>query len=179
MSRSLKYALPVILLFFICGSALGTESIYTWTDNNGVIHMTNRQPPKNVTVQDQIEYQPEALGPTSIEQDYPRTNLDERSLKKVQEKAVQERQKAQAARRKAQKAIGQAERQVKEATAYYEKVKNKSLKRKSLRIKIEKQYEAAENAKLKAEQLNLQAIEAERQARMAEEAAQKLTNPEG
>jgi hypothetical protein len=178
MRKALNYCLLAILLTFAGSSAFGTESIYTWTDQHGVIHMTNKQPPKGVTVEDRIDYlpQPDVSQPTV--QSRIQTEESSEELKRAQALAVRERQKATTARREAQSAIEQAEQQVKDATAYYEKVKNKALKRKSLRIKIEKQFEAADNAKLRAEQLNLLAIEAERSAKEAEEKVQRLRNPE-
>ena len=177
MSRAIRYYLPAILLCFICGTALGTESIYTWTDKNGVIHMTNKQPPKGVKIEDQIDYTPQPDASKPVRQGGLRAEEGSGDLGRAQAIAAQERQKAKAARREAQAAIEKAEQQVKDATAYYEKVKNKALKRKSLRIKIERQFEAADNAKLRAEQMNLLAIEAERRANDAEAEVQRLSTP--
>ncbi len=178
MPSVLKYTIAVVLLLFFTGAASSTESIYTWTDKNGVIHMTNKQPPKGVTVEQRIDYLPETTEPIRIEQDKPPTEASEQDLNEAQAKAAQERQKAEGARRRAQAAIAIANQREKEAIAYYEKVKNKSLKRKSLRIKIERQFQEVTPLKAEAERLNRLADEAEERARVAEEAVQKLGQPE-
>jgi len=178
MLSALKYTLAVVLLLFFNGSALSTESIYTWTDNNGVIHMTNKQPPKGVTVEERIDYLPEQINRRSSNLDNQPTEVTEQELKEAQEKAAQERKIAETARRRAQEAVDIARQREKEAVAYYEKTRNKSLKRKSLRIKIEKQFQAVTPLKVEAERLNQLADEAEQRAKVAEEEVQKLSNPE-
>jgi len=99
-------------------------------------------------------------------------------LDEAQAKAAQERQKAETARRRAQEAVDKARQREKEAVAYYEKTRNKSLKRKSLRIKIENQFQEVTPLKAEAERLNRLADEAEQRAKVAEEEVQKLSKPE-
>ena len=178
MSSALKYTLVVALLFFLNGAASSTESIYTWTDKNGAIHMTNKQPPKGVTVEERIDYLPEQTDRTSSNLDNRPTEVTEQELDEAQAKAAQERQKAETARRRAQEAVDKARQREKEAVAYYEKTRNKSLKRKSLRIKIENQFQEVTPLKAEAERLNRLADEAEQRAKVAEEEVQKLSKPE-
>lgn len=50
----------VVLLLFIpilaCVSVLNGEETYTWTDEKGIIHITDKPPPQNVKLKDTIKY---------------------------------------------------------------------------------------------------------------------------
>ena len=97
MSRALKYYLPAIILCFVSGTALCTESIYTWTDKDGVIHMTNKQPPKGVTIEDRVDYQPLPPDSEPAGQGRSQTGQDTPDLKRTLDELARERQKATAA----------------------------------------------------------------------------------
>ena len=176
MAIKLRFMVLALLLFLFSGSVLCAETIYTWTDPDGTLHMSNRKPPKNVKIQDQIDYEVPVTGPPSVQAEAT-TAVTGDALTLARELAVREGKTAETARRQAQEAIERAQRLEQEATDYYDKVKNKALKRKSLRIKVEKQFKAVDQAKAEAERLKRLADEAEQRARTAQETIQKLNAP--
>ena len=48
--------LTIIFLFLLAFSAQAGK-VYTWTDENGNLHITNTPPPKNAKVKDVLPYQ--------------------------------------------------------------------------------------------------------------------------
>jgi Domain of unknown function (DUF4124) len=57
----MKYLLSgllLVLLFFV-NTNLSADKLYTWTDANGNLHITENPPPKNAKTQDVMTYQPQ------------------------------------------------------------------------------------------------------------------------
>ena len=48
-----------ILILFLTRPDLNAETIYKWTDANGVVHITNLPPPKEVKIQEVMRYKEE------------------------------------------------------------------------------------------------------------------------
>ena len=76
----------VILATFILSAALATgDTIYTWTDKNGVLHMTNIPPVQTDEKVDTIEIEPPALiGEPEIQYAQPEKNLPSKNETEIQ-----------------------------------------------------------------------------------------------
>ena len=46
----------VLLLILFAGSNLGAQKLYTWTDEKGVLHITDNPPPKRARIKDVTKY---------------------------------------------------------------------------------------------------------------------------
>jgi hypothetical protein len=47
-----------ISLIFLANAALSADKLYTWTDENGNLHITQNPPPKNAKLDDVMTYKP-------------------------------------------------------------------------------------------------------------------------
>ena len=93
----MKYLLTgisLILLFFVTAELLA-DKLYTWTDEKGILHITEQPPPKNAKKMDVMTYQPQTEAQIrKIEADEHR---DEKQDEATQKKdSAQEPQKASA-----------------------------------------------------------------------------------
>ena len=165
----------IFAVFFLCGShILSAQTLFTWTDEDGVSHITDKKPPDDIQIEDKLYYEKQTeKTPAEIEENRKKKQTA-RSLTEAFEKVEVEKRKAKNAKQRAQDAIKRANQIKKETDAYIEKVKYKSRKRKSLRIKMKRRMEEANRAMTEAEQLNQLAIEAEKKAKEAESEAKKL-----
>jgi hypothetical protein len=93
----MKYLLTgisLILLFFVTAE-LSADKLYTWTDEKGILHITEQPPPKTARTKDVMTYQPQTEAQIrKIEADERR---DEKQDEATQKKdSAQEPQKASA-----------------------------------------------------------------------------------
>jgi len=56
--KYLVSGLFLVLLFF-ANTNLSADKLYTWTDANGILHITENPPPKNAKTKDVMTYQPQ------------------------------------------------------------------------------------------------------------------------
>ena len=146
---------------------LNAEKIYTWTDERGALHITNKPPPKNAELRDAIEYQSEPRN-TSTE-DGGRQELSEGQP--VESEGPQESPgidaRVEDARKEALESRTRAEEAARREEEYLNKLGRTKKMRKRNKYKLDK---AAEYAKATEEQARLaeeRAIEVEREAETA------------
>jgi Domain of unknown function (DUF4124) len=48
-----------LVLLFFANTNLSADKLYTWTDGNGILHITENPPPKNAKTKDVMTYQPQ------------------------------------------------------------------------------------------------------------------------
>ena len=93
----MKYLLPgiaIILLFFATAELLA-DKLYTWTDEKGILHITEQPPPKNAKNMDVMTYQPQTEAQIrKIEADERRKEMQDEAAQKKD--SLQEPQKASA-----------------------------------------------------------------------------------
>jgi len=169
-NTTMKYIIATsIVLFGLCIASLpGAQKLYTWTDENGVLHITDQPPPQKAQIEDVMTYKertPEELEAVQRRKDQLRRKLDQ-DLQL--EKAREDRQAAQEAAEDAQAAKEQADKEYEENKAYIDKLSNRKWKRKKFRKKIdrlkketEESYAEAQNAAERAEEAQKKAVEAE------------------
>ena len=140
------------------------ESVYTWTDERGVLNISNRKPKDDVSVQDVIRYK---KSETTLEKKPASKNVTETppsSFDSEQRQARIERAEREAAlaEEEAQKAREYAEKTRKLADDFRDKIGNKKKmwnKNKPRLMALEKQAQAAEEQARVAEENIMKARE--------------------
>jgi len=136
----------IFALFLLCEShILSAQTLFTWTDEAGVVHITDSKPPEGVMVQNVIQYKEKTDGEI---REYKRLQEKKRQDRLKQEK-IQEAQKAKNEAGKAKKEAEEAEASAEEATQnaneYINKYSSrKKKKRKAYRSRTRKLVEEAE-----------------------------------
>ena len=142
---------------------LYAQRIYTWTDENGVTHLTDQAPPKNARVEDVIKYKEK----TPQEQAAIERKIEKLRQSNERQDKIDAAQRAEVAAREAKKraarAVENAREETQENQDYVRQLCNRKWKRKKFRKRIER---------IKIETEATQA-EAEAEVRQAEAAAQK------
>ena len=165
----------IFALFLLCGShILSAQTLFTWTDEAGVVHITENKPPEGIQIEEKLHYQKQpSKRPLEIEENRKKGQTDLEKSEAI-ERAEIERRKANEAKQKAEEAFKKANQIKKETDEYIKKVKYKSRKTKSLRVKMKRRMEEANKAIAEAEQLKQLAIKAEKKAKDAESEAIKI-----
>ena len=165
----------IFALFFFCGShILSAQTLFTWTDEAGVVHITETKPPEGTQIEEKLHYQKQSPNrPPEIEENRKKGQTD---LEKSEafERVEIEKRKANKAKQKAEEAFKKANQIKKETDEYIQKVKYKSRKSKSLRFKMKGRMEESNKAIAEAEKLKQLAIKAEKKAKDAESEVKKL-----
>jgi hypothetical protein len=161
-NKRIFVALAVILLFLLAFS-VQAGNVYTWTDEQGNLHITNTPPPKDAKVKDVLPYQ-------------QKTDDDIRSEKQIEQKEKTEdikadqEQQLEAAKRKlrqaderAKAAVARAEQITKNNNAYIKRLGSTKEKRKQFKKRIQRLKQEA----ILAQKVANQAIEDAHQAAQA------------
>ena len=162
-----KRIVAIIILTGLCyslGSAadlFAQGSIYTWTDENGVVHISNRKPGKDVNVQD-VEHYNAPKGGSAERKSQNSVNVVEPT---ESQKQIEDYEKAAGkAEKKAEEARTFAKKAIKTANEFRDKI---SSRKKLWRKNRSKMKKLDEQAKLAGER----ARTATENARAAREAA--------
>ncbi len=154
------------IVFLIAISAaphLYAQQIYTWTDENGVMHITDQPPPQQVIVEDVTKYKEK----TPQEQDAIEREIEKLRQSNERQDKIDVAQRAEVAARQAEKqaqeAVENAREETQENQEYVRRLSNRSWKRRKFRKRIER---------IKIETEATQA-EAQAEVEQAEGAAQK------
>jgi hypothetical protein len=168
----MKYFIATTILLFslFTASLLGAQKLYTWTDENGVLHITDHPPPQKAQLEEVVTYKertPEELNAIERRKNKLRRELDQ----DFQQVKTQEAQlKAKQAEEEAKKAREQAEKEYEENKAYIDKLSNRKWKRKKFRKKIDRLKKETEESYSEAKSAAERAEEAKKKAENAEEA---------
>ena len=164
-------ATTAVLLFCIfTASLLGAQKLYTWTDENGVLHITDSPPPQKAQLEDVVTYKertPEEQRDIERRKNKLRRELDQ-DYQQVRTREAQ--LKAQEAQEDAQKALEQAEKEYEQNKAYIDKLSNRKWKRKKFRKKIDRIKKETEESYTEAKEA------AERAEAAKKKAAQETDN---
>jgi len=165
----------IFALFLLCGShTLSAQTLFTWTDEAGVVHISDSKPPEGTQIEEKLYYQKQPLKrPHEIEENRKKGQAGLEKSEAIERVEIEKR-KANEAKQKAEEAFKKANQIKKETDEFIKKVKYKSRKSKSLRAKMKRRMEEANGAIAEAEQLKQLAIKAEKKAKDAESEAKKL-----
>ena len=163
-----------ILLVGFSGSGLIAGQVYTWTDENGNLHVTDTPPPPKSRLKDTLEYQEKTAADIQeleqrqhIRDDQERTEAVRRQADEAAERAAKAAQEALEANQEAADAYENARRTYQR----YGKTKDK---RKKFRKRIERANDAAEAAKARAAEAAENARQARENARSAAKEVETL-----
>jgi hypothetical protein len=167
----MKYFLTgiwIILSFFMTAD-LGADTVYTWTDENGNLHITQEPPPKKAEVKETMDYQPPPAK-TGLESERRPEIGAEAELKKQKPDEVQQaRAEAEKAQKAAEIARDKAEEATRMAREYSESNNRNQYMQKIYDYQMEEAVEDAKAAKERARIAEEKAIDAEKKAQLAEE----------
>ena len=154
-----------IVLFSLCTASLpGAQKLYTWTDENGVLHITDHPPPQRAQIEEVVTYKertPEEQQAIDRRKRELRRELDQ----DFQQVKSQEAQlKAKQAEEAAQKSLEQAEEKYEQNKAYIDRLSNRKWKRKQFRKKIDRLKKETEESYAEAKEAAEQAEAAKKKA---------------
>ena len=150
------------VFLFITPLYVYADTVYTWTDERGIVHITDYPPPFNGRLLEYEEYEPGSGRQTGLDERHQQWEQDrrkrdaERTIGKLRKEARSAARKAEKMKKAAEEAGLQAEELL---------LKNGSKKKRKLYRR------EAEKLKRLSKQLKAKAVEAEKQAGKAEEKA--------
>jgi hypothetical protein len=150
----------IVLTSLFAASITGAQKLYTWTDENGNLHITQDPPPKSAKVEDVVKYRERSPEEETARQ---RRNDDfRRSLEreKQREENRDARQEAEEAQKEAQRLRDQAQEEYDYNKEYIDKLSNRKWKRKKFRKRIDRLKRESEQSFAEAEAAAKRAEEA-------------------
>jgi len=169
----MKYFLICVVIAGLFAASAGPRAaeVYTWTDENGNLHITQDPPPKKAKLKDTMTYQPQSAV-KDLETERRQKAGDEAAAEKQKsDELLKARAKAEQARREAEIAAGKAEEAARMAKEYIETHNRNQYMRRAYQYQMEKAAEDAKAAQERAKVAEERAIEAEKKAKVAEEQA--------
>lgn len=167
-------ALTMVILIGLFGAShLSAQKLYTWTDENGVTHITDQPPPKRAKLQNVITYTEETPEETEAIQRRKKELRKELDQEEKIEKAQQAEIRARKAEEEANQAMKKTEQEIAEKQEYIRRLSSTRDKRKQFRKRIERLKKEAEAAQANAQSAVQKAQEAAAEATAAAEEARK------
>ena len=154
----------VVLFSLFTASLLGAQKVYTWTDENGVLHITDHPPPQRAQIEEVVTYKertPEEQQAIDRRKRELRRELDQDDQRV---KAQEAQLKARQAEEEAQKSLEQAEEEYEQNKAYIDRLSNRKWKRKQFRKKIDRLKKETEESFAEAKEAAEQAEAAKKKA---------------
>ena len=171
------FNLTAILLVAGLGvSRLNAQQIYTWTDENGVTHLTDQAPPEKARVDDIFKYKEK----TPQEEDEIERKIEKLRESNERQDEIDAAQRAAVKARKAEKRAEEAAQKAREETLeneeYVRHLSNRGWKRRKFKKRIERIKTETEASQAQAEAMIRQAEEAAQRAREAAAAVEENSN---
>jgi hypothetical protein len=166
----------VLVLIVLANSELSADTVYTWTDKEGNIHITAEPPPQNARVKDVLQYEPRPVQNTPDAEPERDADTETTAEKPVPEYVTQARDSAEKARKEAEIAKAKAEELTKAAEKYIETHNRNEYMRRAHQYQMRKAAEEAKAAQEQARIAEEKAIEAEKKAKFVEERARELND---
>ncbi len=176
-SRMKYFNLTAGLLFAILAALnLNAQKLYTWTDENGVLHLTDQPPLETNKVENMDVIRYEEKSPQVIEAIERRKEILRRKLDKEEqiEKALRAEIQAIEAKKRAQETEQQAQEKYEYNQEYIRKLTSSKNKRKQFKQRVLRLKKEAEASLAEAKAAVEQADEAAQKAQIAAEEAKKI-----
>jgi len=157
-------ATAVVLFTLFTASLLGAQKLYTWTDENGVLHITDYPPPQRARIEEVVTYKertPEEQNAIERRKKELRRELEQDDQQDITQEA---QLKAKQAEEEAQKSLEQAEEKYQQNKAYIDRLSNRKWKRKQFRKKIDRLKKETEESYAEAKEAAEQAEAAKKKA---------------
>ena len=162
----------LLIVFIVFTAAVPADEIYTWTDSNGVTHISRTPPPPDARHKEVIEYTPQSRSEVDAIRQERQALQDRYDKEAILQNARAARREAEEARQRAEEAKAAADAAEKRASEFKKKVGN-TIRRQQLNrgtiLRLEAEALATRNKALKAAQnadlAEKRAVEAERKAK--------------
>jgi hypothetical protein len=169
------HLIRISIWFLVFTSFQGfADTLYTWTDADGVIHISEKKPPANALQTSLLAYIPSRPPDTKDAAASSAEQHTESVWLSALEQARHERKNAENARKSAEDAILTATLMKKEADEFLALWKNKSRIKRGVQRQIEQRIQQTNQTIERAEALIRLANEAEQAARQAEMEARRV-----
>ena len=167
----MKYFLTgiMMLLIFFVVSNLGADKLYTWTDENGNLHITEKPPPENATLNNIMNYHPEPEKEALENQRRQETSVRDALREEQLQKTRQARMDAEKAKKEADKARARADEAARRAKEYIDSHDTNQYMRRAYKYELRKAAEDAKTAEDQARDAEKKAVNAEQRAILAEQ----------
>ena len=167
----MKISVIIICVFLvgIFNSNLFAGQVYTWTDENGNLHVTDTPPPARAKVKDTLEYEEKTAAEIQELQNRQQRRDQQRQEEAEINRVEAAKKRAREADEAAQIAAEEADQITQEVEAYVRRLGSTKEKRKQFRKRIQREIGRAEAAQARARQAAEDAAQAAEDARLAEE----------
>ena len=158
-----------VLLAGIFNCNLFAGQVYTWTDENGNLHVTDTPPPPKSKIKDTLEYQEKTAAEIQELQNRKKRRDQKREQEAEINRVEEAKKRAREADIAAQEAAEQADQITQEVEVYVRRLGSTKEKRKQFRKRIQREIQRAEAAQARARQAVEDARQAAEEARQIEE----------
>ena len=163
-----------ILIVGFLSSGLMAGQVYTWTDENGNLHVTDTPPPAKSKVKDTLEYQEKPAAEIQELKHRQSTGEDQKSRESIRRQADAAAKRAAEADQDAQAASQRSADAYENAMQTYNTYGRTKDKRKKFRKRIRRAFDQAEAAQARASEAAENARQAQAEARAAEKEVKAL-----
>lgn len=163
-----------ILLIGFLSSGSFAGQVYTWTDENGNLHVTDTPPPPKSRVEDTLEYQEKTAAEIQEIRRSQSARQDQMQREAIRQKADAAAKRAATADQDAQEASRKAAEAYKNAMQTYERYGKTKDKRKKFKKRIRRAFDEADAAQTRAFEAAENARQAQEDARSAVKEAEAL-----
>ncbi|RLB99470.1 MAG: hypothetical protein DRH90_20455 [Deltaproteobacteria bacterium] len=172
--KMMKYAQILIGILFclLVQQDIYAQTLYTWKDTTGTIHISQQKPSANQPLIDRRHYAVRLASKPAIETSSS-ADIGEDAVLTATRQAKLARKHAETSRRMAEDAILEANQVKNETDVFLEPWRNKKQVRKNILLQIESRIQKANQLIAKAEHLIDSANEAEQKAQAAEKEARR------
>jgi len=159
--------LGALILIFQSASGLWAGSIYTWTDKNGAVHITETPPPPGAAVEDALSNPPES--PVPVQPSPPPQSVGNWEVEQAQQQARQAQEQLETARQQAAEAEREAQQTIQQSETYIDTHDNNQYMRRVFDYELKQAADAAQAAEARAQEAAGQMQQAEQNAAAAEQ----------
>jgi hypothetical protein len=167
------HVLMGILFCLLVQQNIHAQTLYTWQDAAGTIHISKQKPPAGQPLTDRTRYAARISTQPEIETPSP-DGVEADAVLSAARQAKLTREQAQHARRMAEDAIEEAHRVKKETDAFLEPWRDRKRVSSNVLLQIESRIQKTNQAIAKAEHLIESAKQAEQEAQAAENEARRI-----
>jgi hypothetical protein len=170
--HSIKFMvlLGTVTFIFLSASGLWCGSIYTWTDKNGAVHITETPPPPGAAVEDAMSNPPESAVQPSPPQ--PPQSIGAWEVQQAEQQAQQAQEQLEAARQQAAEAEQEAQQTIRQSEEYIGTHDKNQYMRRVFTYELKQAADAARAAAAKAQEAAGQVQQAEQNAAAAQQQVQ-------
>jgi IgA-specific serine endopeptidase len=171
----MKYFLTGIwvIFSFVMTAELAADKVYTWTDENGKLHITQEPPPKKAKLKDTMDYQPQPAKADLESARRQEIGAEAERKKQKSDEVRKARVEAEKAKKAAEIARGKAEEATRMAKEYSESNNRNQYMQQAYEYQMEQAIEDAKAAEEQASIAQEKAINAEKKAELAQEQAKQ------